>query len=141
MVHESKLIHNLICYTYSEDNLPHENFLYINDQLTSPYFLKYAYTIKPQYMKGTLRNFDPFKNYYIIQPIKKSERPLIVPIETLEPNENYHSFHINGSVPVKPVKKYVEYLGSVSQQKAKTKSGRQFELQYHISILISLKTP
>ena len=33
-------------------------------------------------MKGTLRNFDPFKNYYIIQPIENPERPLIVPIET-----------------------------------------------------------
>ena len=63
-------------------------------------------------MKGTLRNFDTIKNYYVFQPIEKPDRPLIVPIETLEPCENYHSRHNHGSVPVKPVKKYVEYLGS-----------------------------
>ena len=74
-------------YIYLKDNLPHENFIYINDQLTSPYFFKYAYTIKPQYMKGTLRNFDPIKNYYIFQPMDNTERPLVIPIEALEPTE------------------------------------------------------
>ena len=63
-------------------------------------------------MKGTLRNFDPIKNHYIFQPIKQPDRPLIVPIETLEPSEYYHSYHIHESVPAKPVKKYGEYLGS-----------------------------
>ena len=94
-----------------KDNLPHEKFLYIDDQLTSPYFLKYAYTIKPEFIKRTLQNYDPIKNYYIFRPIEHPHRPLIVPIETLEPYENYHSYHIHGSVPVKLVKKYVEYLG------------------------------
>ena len=60
-VHETKLLHRLIYYTYLRDNLSHENFKYINDLLTSPYFLKYAYTINPKYMKGTLRKFDPIK--------------------------------------------------------------------------------
>ena len=69
-VHENKLIHNLIYYTYLRDNLPHEYFLYINDQMTSRYFMKFAYTIKDKYMKGTLRNFDPVQNYYIFQPIE-----------------------------------------------------------------------
>ena len=63
-------------------------------------------------MKGTLRNFDPVKNYYIFQPIENPERPLIVPIEVLEPAENYHTYHINGSVPAKPVKKFIEYIES-----------------------------
>ena len=62
-------------------------------------------------MKGTLRNYDPVKNYYIFPPIEHPDRPHIVPIETLEPCKNYHSYHIHGSVPVKPVKKCVEYLG------------------------------
>ena len=77
-VHETKLIHNLIYYTYLKDNLPHKKFLYINDQPISPCFLKYAYTIKPQYMKGTLQNFGPFKNYFIFQTIENPDRPLIV---------------------------------------------------------------
>ena len=111
-VHEAKLVHNLIYYTNLKDNLPHDNFKYINDQLTSPYFFKYAYTIKPENMKGTLRNFDPIKNYYIFQLIENPERPLVVSIEALEPTEKNHFFHIQVSVPVKPVKKFIEYLGS-----------------------------
>ena len=51
-------------------------------------------------MKGTLRNFDPIKNYFTFQPTKNPERPLNVPIEALEPTENYHSFHIQSRVPV-----------------------------------------
>ena len=80
--------------------------------MTSPYFMKFAYIIKDKYMKGTLRNFDPVKNYYIFQRIEKPERPLIVPIEVLQPAENYHTYHIYGSVPMKPVKKFKEYIGS-----------------------------
>ena len=66
-------------------------FFYINDQLTSPYFLKYAYTRKPEFNNGTLRNYDPINNYYIFRPIEHPDIPLIVPIETVEPCENYHS--------------------------------------------------
>ena len=111
-VHETKLVHNLIYYTYLRDNLPHKNFIYNNDQMTSPYFLKFAYTINNKYMRGTLRNFYPVKNYYIFHSIDNLERPLMVPIEALEPVENYHTYHIQGSVPVKPIKKFIEYIGS-----------------------------
>ena len=81
--------------------------------MTSTYFIKFAYIIKNKYMKGTLRHSDPLKNYYIFQPIENTERPLIVPIEVLEPAENYHTYHINGSVPAKPVKKFIEHIGSL----------------------------
>ena len=50
------------------------------------------------YTIETLRNFDPFKNYYIFQPKEAPERPLIVPIEALEPCEEYHTYHLEGSV-------------------------------------------
>ena len=73
--------------------------------MTSPYFMKFAYIIKNKYMKGTLRNFDPVKSYYIFHPVENPEPPLLVPIETLEPAEKDHSYHIQGSVPAKPVKK------------------------------------
>ena len=36
----------------------------------------------------------------------------MVPIEALKPAENYHTYHIHGSVPAKPVKKFIEYIGS-----------------------------
>ena len=63
-------------------------------------------------MKGALRTFDPIKNYYVFQPIENLERPIVVPIETLEPTEKYRSLHIQCSVPAKPVKRFIEYLGS-----------------------------
>ena len=47
---------------------------------------------------GTLRNFDPIKNYYIFQPKDTPERPLMVPLEALEPCEEYHLYHLEGSV-------------------------------------------
>ena len=80
--------------------------------MTSPYFMKFAYIIKNKYMKSTLRNFDPVKNYYIFQPVEYPERPLLVPIETLEPAENYHTYQTQWSAPAKPVKIFIEYIGS-----------------------------
>ena len=80
--------------------------------MTSSYFMKLAYIIKNKYMKGTLRNFVHVKNYYIFQPIENPERPFMIPIEPLEPAENYHTYDVNGSVPAKPVKKFIEYIGS-----------------------------
>ena len=99
-VHETKLIHNLIYYTFLRDkkHTTSKSFVHINDQLTSPYFLKYGYKLKWEYTLGTLRNFDPIKNYYVFQPKDAPERPLIVPLEALEPCEEYHVYHLEGSV-------------------------------------------
>ena len=57
-----------------------------------PYFMKIAYIMKKKYVKGTLRNFDPVKKYYIFQPVEFPERPLLAPIDTLEPAESYHTY-------------------------------------------------
>ena len=94
------MIHNLIYYTFLRDKniSTTKSYIHINDQLTSPYFLIYGYKLKWDYTIGTLRNFDPIKNYYIFQPKEAPERPLIVPIEALEPCEEYHTYHLQGSV-------------------------------------------
>ena len=99
-VHETKFIQNLIYYTFLRDKNINttKSYIHINDQLTSPYFLNYGYRLKWDYTIGTLRNFDPIKNYYIFQPKEAPERPLIVPIEALEPCEEYHTYHLEGSV-------------------------------------------
>ena len=99
-VHETKLIHNLIYYTFLRDKqyTASKSFIHINDQLTSPYFLNYSYRIKWSYTIGTLRNFDPIKNYYVFQSKDEPERPLMVPSEALEPCEEYHVYHLTGSV-------------------------------------------
>ena len=63
-VHETKLIHNLIYYTFLREKNTNtiKSYIHINDQLTSPYFLNYGYKLKWNYTIGTLRNFDPSKN-------------------------------------------------------------------------------
>ena len=68
-VHETKLIHNLIHYTFPRDKNINttKSYIHINDQLTSPYFLNYGYKLKWNYTIGTLRNLDPIRNYYIFQ--------------------------------------------------------------------------
>ena len=64
-VHETKLIHNLIYYTFFRDeaNYTDERYLHMIEQLTSPFFMNYGYKLKWEYLTGTLRNFDPIKNY------------------------------------------------------------------------------
>ena len=99
-VHETKLKHNLIYYTFLRDENYNttKSFIHINDQLTSTYFLNNGYRLKWDYTLGTLRNFDPIMTYYIFQPKEAMERPLIVPLEALEPCEDYHTYHLEGSV-------------------------------------------
>ena len=99
-VNETKLLHNLIYYTFLRDKNINttKSYIHINDQLASAYFLNYGYKLKCDYTIGTLRNFDPIKNYYIFQRKEAPERPLIVPIEALEPCEEYHTYHLEGSV-------------------------------------------
>ena len=86
-----------------------KSYIHINDQLTSPYFLTYGYRLKCEYTLGTLRNFDPIKNYYIFHPKEASERPLIVPLEALEPCEEYHTYHLEGSVTNRAFLKIIQF--------------------------------
>ena len=104
-VHETKLIHNLIYYTFLRDkqHTEYKSYVHINDQLTSLYFLNYSYKLKWNYTIGTLRNFDPIKNYYVFQPKDAPERPLMVPLEAIEPCEEYHVYHLTGSVTNKAI--------------------------------------
>ena len=110
-VHETKLIHNLIYYTFLRDKNWNttKSYIHINDQLTSPYFLNHGYKLKWKYTIGTLRNFDPIKNYYIFQPKEAPERPLIVPIEALEPCGEYHTYHLEGSVTNKAFSNRIQF--------------------------------
>ena len=57
---------------------------YANTKLTSPYYMNYSYIIQPNYCEGTLRNFDPIKNYFIFSPLyAKTNHPILVPIDYL----------------------------------------------------------
>ena len=110
-VHETKLVHNLIYYTFLRDRNKNttKSYIHINGQLTSPYFLNYGYRLKLEYTIGTLCNFDPVKSYYIFKPKEAPERPLIVPIEALEPCEEYHIYHLEASVRNRAVLNRIQF--------------------------------
>ena len=56
-----------------------------NTKLNSSYYMNYSYIIQPNYCEGTLRNFDPIKNYFIFSPLyAKTNRFILVPIEYLQ---------------------------------------------------------
>ena len=67
--------------------LIHMNSLlqYVTTNLTSPYYMIYSYIIQPIYCKGTLRNFDPIKNYFLFSPLyAKTNCPILIPNEYLQ---------------------------------------------------------
>ena len=98
-------------YTFFRDkeHYTDKSYIHINDQLTSPYFLNYGYKLKREYTIGTLRNFDPIKNYYIFQPKDSPERPMMVPLEALQPCEEYHTYHLEGSVTNRAFSNMIQY--------------------------------
>ena len=58
---------------------------YATTKFTSPYYMNYSYIIQPNYCKGTLRNFDPIKNYFIFSQLyTKANHPILVHIEHLQ---------------------------------------------------------
>ena len=49
------------------------------------------------------------KNYYIFQPKDSPERPLMVPLEELEPCQDYHTYHLEGSVTNRAFSNRIHY--------------------------------
>ena len=68
-------------------NTPHARFMYAHREQTCPYYPHFAYKLNPLLRLGTIRNFDPVKNYVVFQPLNNPQRPLFVPIEALLPQE------------------------------------------------------
>ena len=101
----------MIYYTFFRDkeHYTDKSYIHINDQLTSPYFLIYGHKLKWEYTIGTLRHFDPIKNYYIFQPKDSPERSLMVPLEALEPCEEYQTYHLEGSVTNRAFSNRIQY--------------------------------
>ena len=71
---------------------PHHRYQYINSNYTSPFFLNFTYRIKDTNLQGTIRNYNPITQMYILCPLTKllivdESRPLIVPHEFLQPAE------------------------------------------------------
>ena len=88
-----KKLHTMHNYLFVQHHFFHTNPIihmnsrlqYANTKLTSPYYMNYSYIIQPNYCEGTLRNFDPIKNYFIFSPLyTKTNWPFLVPIEYLQ---------------------------------------------------------
>ena len=92
-VNRVKMVHTMHNYLFVPHHFQHSNPIkYMNShpqyaytKLTSPYYMNYSYIIQPKYCEGTLRSFDPIKNYFIFSPLyAKTNRPILVLIEYLQ---------------------------------------------------------
>ena len=88
-----KTLHTMHNYLFLQNLFQHTNPIihmnsrlqYANTKLTSPYYMNYIYIIQPNYCEGSLRNFDPIKNFFLFSPLyAKTNRPILVPIEYLQ---------------------------------------------------------
>ena len=64
-------------------------FFFQNHKVTSPFSYQSHYSFKHLFTIGTLRNYDPVKQYYILITYHDPTRPLFVPQETLIINEDF----------------------------------------------------
>ena len=74
-------------------NLPSnftKKFIFQNKKFTSPFSLHLFYKSKNAYTIGSLWNYDPFKQYSFITPIKFPGRSLMVSRETLFSIDSAH---------------------------------------------------
>ena len=88
-----KVLDTMHNYLLVQHHFQHTNLIihmnsrlqYANKKLTSPYYVNYSYITQPIYCEGTLRNFDPVKNYFLFSPLyAKTNRPILVSIEYLQ---------------------------------------------------------
>ena len=92
-VNRAKMLHTMHNYLLVQHHFQHTNPIihmssrlqYANIKLSSPYYMNYSYIIQSNYCEGTLRNFDPIKNYFIFSPLyAKTNRHILVSIKYLQ---------------------------------------------------------
>ena len=77
-----------------------QNFIFQNHQFTSPFSYHSHYSLNHLFTIGTIRNYDPVKQYYILTSYHDPTRPLFVPQEALNLNDDYLlPTHIPTAVP------------------------------------------
>ena len=65
-----------------------ENYLFFNSKYTSPFTSNSDYLLDPTKIKGKLRNYDPLKQIFLFLPNDNPKRPIIVPQENLNLNDD-----------------------------------------------------
>ena len=66
------------------------NYIFQNRKFTSPFSFHLSYHIKPEFTKGSLRNYDPIKQYYLFTPKINPDRPILIPQECLNSSDSLH---------------------------------------------------
>ena len=61
-----------------------KNYIFVNYKDTSPFTMTNMYTFYHSCITGSLRNYDPIKQYYCLLPYNNTSGPLIVPQEYLK---------------------------------------------------------
>ena len=94
-VNRVKMLHTVHNYLFVRLHFNRTNLLlhinlrlrlqYANTKLILLNYMNYSYIIQPNYCEGTIRNFDPIKNYFLFSPLyAKTNRLILVPIEYLQ---------------------------------------------------------
>ena len=88
-----------------------KNYIFANDNYTSPYTMANMYTLDQSCITGYLQNYDPIKQYFCLLPYNNTSRPLIVPQEYLI---HFDDFLLPCNIPTQMVKPLtvIKHLGS-----------------------------
>ena len=77
-----------------------QNFIFQNHKFTSPFSYHPHYSLNHLFTIGIFRNYDPVKQYFILLSYHDPTRPLFVPQEALNVNDDFLlPTHIPNAVP------------------------------------------
>ena len=94
-----KKLHHQTYQLFLEQKHP-QNFIFQNHKFTSPFSYHSHYSLNPLFTVGTIRNYDPVKQYFILPSYHDPTRPLFVPQEALNVNDDFLlPTHIPTAVP------------------------------------------
>ena len=94
-----KKLHHQTYQLFLEQKHP-QNFIFQNHKFTSPFSYHSHYSLNHLFTIGTIRNYDPVKQYFILSSYHDPTRPLFVPQEALNVNDDFLlPTHIPNAVP------------------------------------------
>ena len=94
-----KKLHHQTYQLFLEQKHP-QNFIFQNHKVTSPFSYHSHYSLNHLFTIGTIRNYDPVKQYFLLSSYHDPTRPLFVPQEALNVNDDFLlPNHIPNAVP------------------------------------------
>ena len=66
-----------------------QNFIFLNHKFTSPFSYYSHFSLYHLYIIGTICKYDPVKQYYFLSSYHDPNRPLFLPQETLNLNDDF----------------------------------------------------